>query len=119
VQGTKHELTDEDKLRMDGGGAIMSEEITLDTVIARRNNLMTSELSDTELVMLSIERGSYYGLADTAKAIWNYLDKPHSIVAVCAHLRTCFSVEQETCEREVLVFVNEMLKDELVLVVNQ
>ena len=95
----------------------MSEPITLDTVIARRTDLMTSELSDTELVMLNIERSSYYGMQDTAKAIWACLDEPRSIAGVCAYLMTQFAVDQETCEREVLVFVNEMAKDELVYVV--
>ncbi len=60
----------------------MSEAITLDTVIARRADLMSSELSDTELVMLNIERSSYYGVEDTAKAIWDHLDEPRSIAAL-------------------------------------
>jgi hypothetical protein len=97
----------------------MSEPITLDTVIARRTDLMTSELSETELVMLNIERGSYYGMAETAKVIWNQLDEPRSIATVCAHLRTQFAVDQETCERETLAFVNEILKDDLVRVVEE
>jgi Coenzyme PQQ synthesis protein D (PqqD) len=95
----------------------MSEAVTLDTVIARRDDLLTSELSDTELVMLNIDRSSYYGMEDTAKAIWHHLDEPRSIAAVCARLRTQFAVDQETCEREVLAFVNEMVKEELVHVV--
>ena len=95
----------------------MRETITLDTAIARRTDLMTSDLSETELVMLNIERGSYYGMADAAKAIWSQLDEPRSIAAVCARLTTQFVVDQETCEREVLAFVDEMLKDDLIRVV--
>ena len=97
----------------------MSDLISLETVIARRDDLMTSDLSETELVMLNIERGSYYGMADSAKAIWSQLDEPRSISAVCAHLRAQFAVDQETCERETLAFVNEMLKDELIRVVGE
>ncbi|MBI1801545.1 MAG: PqqD family protein [Chloroflexi bacterium] len=95
----------------------MSEAITLDTVIARRTDLLSAELSDTELVMLNVERGSYYGVVETAQAIWSYLDEPRSSAAVCAHLLTRFAVDRETCEREVLAFVNELLKDDLVRVV--
>jgi hypothetical protein len=80
-------------------------------------DLMSSELSENELVMLNIERSSYYGLEDTGKAIWNHLDEPRSIAALIVHLRTRFAVEPETCEREVLAFVNELLKDDLVRVV--
>ena len=92
----------------------MTDPITLSTIIARRTDLMTSELSDTELVMLNIERGSYYGMADTAKAIWSILDEPRSIAAVCDQLMTRFAVDRETCERETLAFVNDLLKDDLV-----
>ena len=97
----------------------MSELTSLETIIARRADLMTSELSDTELVMLNIERGSYYGMADAAKAIWSQLDEPRSIAAVCARLRTQFAVDAETCERETLAFVNEMLKEELIRVMGE
>ena len=92
----------------------MSELASLETVIARRADLMTSDLSETELVMLNIERGAYYGMADTAKAIWNHIDAPRSVSDVCARLRTQFAVDRETCERETLAFVNEMLKYDLV-----
>ncbi len=96
----------------------MNEAITLDTVIARRTDLMTSELSATELVMLNIERGSYYGMAETAKEIWSQLVEPCPIAAVCVRLRTQYDVDQETCERETLAFVNEMLNDELIRVLD-
>ena len=97
----------------------MNEPITLETVIARRNDLMTSDLSETELVMLNIERGSYYGMAETAKVIWSHLEQPRSIAAVCAHLQTQFAVDRETCETETLNFANEMLKDDLIRVVQE
>ena len=96
----------------------MTDLTSLATIIARRTNLMTSELSDTELVMLNIERGSYYGMAGTSKTIWNLLDEPCSIADVCAQLMTRFDVDRETCERETLAFVNEMLKDDLIRVVD-
>ena len=97
----------------------MTDLTSLTTVIARHPDLMTSELSDTELVMLNIERGSYDGMADTAKDIWNQLDTPRSIAAVCDQLMTQYAVNRETCEREVLAFVQEMLADELVQVVSK
>jgi hypothetical protein len=96
----------------------MSEGISLETVIARRADLMVAELSETELVMLSIQRGSYYGMEETAKVIWDHLSEPRSVAALVDHLLTRFSVDRQTCEREVLAFVTEMHKDELVSVVD-
>ena len=91
-----------------------SEVITLDSVIVRRNDLVSEELSDSELVMLNIERRSYYGMHETARVIWNLLDRPRSVGALCEQLLTRFAVDRETCEREVLDFVNDMLNNELI-----
>lgn len=96
----------------------MSDSLTLETVIVRRSDLITSPLSDTELVMLNIERGSYYGMDETAQAIWNQLEEPRSIVAICDLLLTRYAVDRETCELQVLHFVREMLKEDLVRVVD-
>jgi hypothetical protein len=96
----------------------MSAGISLETVIARRPDLMVAELSENELVMLSVQHGSYYGMDETAKVIWDHLSVPRSVTALVDHLLTCFAVDRQTCEREVLAFVNEMLKDELVCVVD-
>jgi hypothetical protein len=99
----------------------MNTQLTLETVIARQNGdgLMSSELSANELVMLSISRNSYYGLDESAKIIWDHLAEPRSIAAVVAHLRSQFAVDAETCEREVTAFIQELLKDELVQIVNK
>ena len=96
----------------------MNEPIDLNTVIVRREDLMTSELSETEVVMLNVERGYYYGMQETAKMIWSHLSSPRSVSEIAAHLMTQFAVDQETCEREVLAFVKELLKDGLVNVVD-
>ena len=40
-----------------------------------------------------------------------------SIAGVCALLRKQFAVDQETCERETLAYVNELMMEELVHVV--
>ena len=100
-------------------GALVSDALTPETIIVRRSDLMTSELSDTELVMLNIERGSYYGMADTARVIWNYLDQPRSIAQVCDSLLTHYAVDRQTCEQQVLDFVRELLNDDLVHIVDK
>ena len=96
----------------------MNDKISLATVIARRDNLMVAELSENELVMLSVGRGAYYGMEETAKVIWDYLSEPCSITELVNHLLTRFAVDRQTCEGEVLAFVNELHRDELIRVVD-
>ncbi len=93
----------------------MAENITLETVIARRADLMTSELSPSELVMLSLENNAYYGMEDTAKAIWDQLGQPRPLSAVVAALQEQFDVDEATCQQDVLEFVKDLLKNGLVV----
>jgi len=95
----------------------MSDPIDLNTIISRREDLMTSELSETEVVMLNVERGYYYGMQSTATVIWNNIREPRSIADLCDYLMTQFSVERADCERDVLAFVGELMKDGLIHVV--
>ena len=95
----------------------MDNLIDLNTLISRREDLMTSELSETEVVMLNVERGYYYGMQETSTLIWKHLSEPRSVSAVCDYLMTQFAVERETCEKEVLAFVKELFKDGLIHVV--
>jgi hypothetical protein len=88
--------------------------ISLESMIARRDDLMVAELSENELVMLNIQLGSYYGMDETAKEIWDYLSEPRTIAALVDHLLTRFAIDRETCEREVLAFATEMLTNGLV-----
>ena len=94
----------------------MLPNLTLDTIISRQDHLKVAELNPNELVMLSVKRNSYYGLEESAKAIWDCLDQPHSVAAIVNHLRTLFDVDAETCQRETLAFLVELLNNELVRV---
>ena len=41
----------------------------------RNSSLISSEVDD-DLVMIDIDKGSYFGLNETARAIWNFLEVP-------------------------------------------
>ena len=51
----------------------MGEELSLDSRIQRSSEPMQAEL-DNELVMMSVERGSYYGLDPVGSKIWELLE---------------------------------------------
>ena len=44
-------------------------EISSETVVQRSDNVLFSEL-DTEIVMMDIQQGNYYGLEEPATRIW-------------------------------------------------
>lgn len=92
----------------------MAHTLTLDTIVSRRSDLLSSELSATELVMMNLDRGFYYGMEETAKAIWERLAEPRTVGDLCADLLARYDIDQANCERDVLAFLGELLKEDLI-----
>jgi hypothetical protein len=90
--------------------------ITLESTVSRRRDLLTSALSDRELVLLNIERGAYFGMEGVAKRIWEQLAEPRCVADLCATLLSRFAVDPDTCRREVLTFLTELHAKDLILV---
>ena len=91
--------------------------ITPASIISRRKEIMASKLSDTETVMLNIEKNSYYGMDESAREIWELLTEPCSVNGVCDHLLTIFAVDKEVCQKQVLSFLEELREEGLIDVV--
>lgn len=81
--------------------------------VVRNNALVTSEL-DGDLVMLSIEKGKYYGLNGMGKEIWRRLETPISVEALCDDLSDKYEVKREQCHVQVLNFLQSMMDQDLV-----
>jgi GTP cyclohydrolase I len=92
--------------------------ITLETMVARTENLMSTALDD-DTVMMNIESGAYYGLDGTGQAIWSMLETPQRVAAVCEALLQEYDVDAETCRRQVHSFVERLHAEGLVQIVDQ
>jgi len=90
--------------------------ITRDSVVVRADNLLVSTVND-ELVMVSLDRGYYYGLDNAGVEIWNQLAKPLSVVELCNQLTSRFDVAPDTCEADVLRFLHELHEEQMIRVV--
>lgn len=89
--------------------------LALETHVTRAEGLLATEL-DGEVVLMNIDRGNYYGLETTARRIWELLEEPKPVAALCAQLQAEFDVTPEVCEREVMHFLAQ-LRDEGLIVV--
>ena len=96
----------------------MSAVLTLGSIVSRKESIVSSNLSDTETVMLNIEKNSYYGIDESAREIWDLLGEPRSAADVCNRLLTIFAVDQEVCQRQVLSFLEKLLNEGLIDVHN-
>jgi len=63
---------------------------------------------DDEIVALSIERGTCYGMNRLGSRIWNLLAKPIRISDLCATLVAAYDVDSDICERQVLDLLEEL-----------
>lgn len=89
--------------------------LNLKTVISREPDLVVSELQDAT-VMLSIQKEKYYGFESVGSRIWQMLEQPSSIEALCDVLEVEFEVERAVCENETLAFIKQLLDESLVTI---
>lgn len=89
--------------------------LTLETLIRQHPEQIAAE-ADGEVLMMHIESGNYFGLNEVASFIWNQLEEPRRIDAICAAVLSEFDVDEARCQTDALAFLQGMIDDELVQV---
>lgn len=87
--------------------------IQLQSTVKRSPEPVSSEIDD-ELVILSIERGRYYGTELVGQRIWQLLAAPIRVDSLCDTLMAEFEVERDICEQEVLAFLDQLRREGLI-----
>lgn len=82
-------------------------------VLHRRTEPLTAEV-DGETVMFHPGNGTYFALGSVGSRVWELLEEPRSVPDLCDQLRTEFEVDEETCRRDVVEFVDQLLDAQLV-----
>ncbi|HIG46453.1 MAG TPA: PqqD family protein [candidate division Zixibacteria bacterium] len=94
----------------------ISPEITLQTKLQASVNVVVSQL-DEELVMMGIENSAYYSIDDVGARAWELLAEPHTISGICDVISSEYKVSRAQCEQDMLEWLGEMVKENLVHVV--
>jgi hypothetical protein len=89
--------------------------ISADSVVQRRKDLLATDLSRTESVVLDVAGGSYYGLKNVGKAIWDHLNSPVGVSTLCERLMEEFDVDPETCRSETTAFLEQLRERGLIV----
>jgi hypothetical protein len=76
-------------------------------MVRKQGDWLAAKVGD-ELVMMSADKGNYVGLSEVGARIWELIETPQDIDAVCAQLEGEFEVAPETCRAEVESFLNEL-----------
>lgn len=86
-----------------------------DTFVVKSRDIISSDM-DNETVMMSIEKGEYYGMNSVGSCIWALLEKPNTIDTLCAQLQKQFAVSNQECRQDVSKFVHDLLEKNLIQV---
>lgn len=94
---------------------IMHENISLTHTVSQIKGNIISGMAG-EKVMLSIKNGKYYNLGEIGGYIWNLIEESISIKQLVIPLMDKFEVEQSECESQVILFINQLLEEELIVI---
>lgn len=91
----------------------MSEAIGAETVVRRSEQVLWSSAGE-DVVLLHMDRGAYHGLNVMGRRIWELLESPQLVSALCAQLMEAYEVEPEICEQETLRFLEDIRRKGLI-----
>ena len=81
--------------------------VTRVSLISRSADLMSADL-DQDTVLKSLERGSYFALAETGRAIWQQLAAPMRAADLCASLCALYEGPAGRIEADTLAFLSRL-----------
>jgi len=87
--------------------------LTLTTPITRVPGLIATDM-DGETVMMSIERGEYFGLGGVGSRVWELMAQPTSLAEIVRVICAEFEVDEAVCQADMQTFVDELIENGLV-----
>ena len=90
-----------------------SQQIDLSSTISQSPQQISTSVNE-EVMLLHIDRGAYYAMAETGSRIWSLIESPRRVEEVCDLLQSEFEVDRATCRRDVIAFLKQALAEELV-----
>ena len=87
--------------------------LSLDAVVVRSREPLSAVVDD-ELVMLDPRQSRYFGLDRVGRRVWDLIDEPISVGALCTLLQGEFDVAPDVCLADVRAFLERMGAAELV-----
>jgi hypothetical protein len=79
----------------------------ISALVQRSANQIACDMG-SEVVILDLTSGMYYGLDDLGARIWSLIEHPASLGTIRDAIMTDYDVDAATCERDILTFVQQM-----------
>ena len=91
----------------------MSASARIDSVVVVVGRQVSASVSD-ETVVLGLDKGMYYGLDGVGRRIWELVQQPILVADIRDAIALEWDVDAITCERDLLVFLDELLAEDLI-----
>jgi Coenzyme PQQ synthesis protein D (PqqD) len=87
---------------------MMPTSITTETIVRRKPDALFAAAGG-DVVLMSIEQGKYLGLDDIGTEIWQLMEQPIAVRALCAALAEKFDGEPAVIERDVSALLDQLI----------
>jgi hypothetical protein len=87
-------------------------------VVGCKDGLVEANVGD-EILALSVEQGTCYGMNRVGSRIWQLIEKPIRISDLCAALLAQYKVDPDICERQVIDLLEELRAEGLIVTVEE
>lgn len=87
--------------------------INLSDKVSQSDHQVSTEV-DGEVVMMSVEKGMYFGLDEVGTRIWQLLENPVSVSELLATLLHEYEDNKNNCKLDLLVLLDDLYKQELI-----
>jgi hypothetical protein len=84
-------------------------------LVQRSDGLLTTHV-DGEVLAMSIDNGACYGLDRIATRVWELIERPIRIDAICTALEAEFEVSPAICRRDVTELLGTLLARGILIV---
>jgi hypothetical protein len=95
---------------------ISTLKLTDNSLLIRNSDLIAADM-DGETVMMSINKGIYYGINGVGSRIWTLLENQISMTDIDKIICAEYAVDAPRFQADLKVFIEEMLENHLISVV--
>jgi hypothetical protein len=88
-----------------------------DSLVVRASDLVSAPMGH-EMAIMDMATGAYFVLDDVAAAIWDRIETPTAVHAICETLRGSYDVPAARCEADVLPFLESLRRKQLLCLVD-
>jgi Coenzyme PQQ synthesis protein D (PqqD) len=99
---------------MPSSGALISQ----DSLVVVSQDQVSSDLAG-ESVILNLKNGTYYGLNELGSVIWEFIQQPKTVAAICDSILEDYEVDSETCTSSVQALLSDLVNAQLVEIRNE